>query len=166
MDIRTMMDDDFVTNGHLVYQDNKSTMALVKSGDGKSQSKYMKVRQEYVTERLKTSELEIEYKQTKCMYADVLTKPLGGELFHNIAEAILDRHRFKTCKQHEVKNHGIHCLNNGGTEKKMPRQRDVDSVLPELELLSCSNQWISSQKHGKYAGHVTSECKKKHQRNE
>jgi hypothetical protein len=46
MDIGRLLDDDIVTNVHLVYQDNQSTIALVKNGAGKSRSKYMKVRQE------------------------------------------------------------------------------------------------------------------------
>jgi hypothetical protein len=73
MDIGVLMDDNFVTNVHLVYQDNQSTIALVKtSSKANSRSKYMKVRQEYVRERLGTSELEIEFLRTSEMLADIL----------------------------------------------------------------------------------------------
>jgi hypothetical protein len=61
MDLGHVLNDDIITNVHLVYQDNQSTIALVKNAGGKSRSKYMKVRQEYVKERLGTLELEIVY---------------------------------------------------------------------------------------------------------
>jgi hypothetical protein len=48
MDLGHLLDDDIVTNVHLVYQDNQSTIALVKNRGRKSRSKYIKVRQEYV----------------------------------------------------------------------------------------------------------------------
>ncbi len=69
MDLSMLMNDDFVMNVHLVYQDNQLTIALVKrSTASKPRSKYFKVRQEYVTEGLATSELEIQYMKTgKCL---------------------------------------------------------------------------------------------------
>lgn len=96
INLQVMMDDDFVTNVHLVYQDNQSMIALVKSkyNTHKPRSKYFKVRQEYVRDRLNTKELEIEYMKTGKMLADIRTKPLGGEHFHMIAYAILGNHRF------------------------------------------------------------------------
>ncbi len=75
MDIGVLMDDNFVTNVHLVYQDNQSTIALVKtSSKANSRSKYMKVRQEYVRERLGTSELEIEFLSWKLEYSWTLVQ--------------------------------------------------------------------------------------------
>jgi hypothetical protein len=76
-----MMDDDFVTNINLVYQENQSTISLVKalSNTHKPRSKYFKVRQEYVRECLGTGELEIEYMKTRKMLADILTKPIGDK---------------------------------------------------------------------------------------
>jgi hypothetical protein len=52
IDLGTLMDDIFVTNVDLVYQDNQNTIAMVKSIGGKPRSKHIKVRQEYVKERL------------------------------------------------------------------------------------------------------------------
>jgi hypothetical protein len=46
MDLRSLLDDVIVTNVHLVFQDNQ--------GSGKLCSKYMKVHQQYVKERLET----------------------------------------------------------------------------------------------------------------
>jgi hypothetical protein len=92
MDLGHLMDDDLVTNVHHVYQDNTSTIVIVTTGGSKPRSKYMKVREEYIKERVRTGELDISYVKTKDMFADVLTKPLGGELFHSIVKRILGMH--------------------------------------------------------------------------
>jgi hypothetical protein len=90
MDLGVEFDEDIVTNVLLVHQDNTSTISLVTKGGGKPRSKYMKVRIEHVKERLGTSEVEIVYTPTKSMIADILTKPLSGELFHNLVRLLLD----------------------------------------------------------------------------
>jgi hypothetical protein len=65
MDLGMLMDNDFVTNVHLVYQYNQSTIALVKTcTTSRLRLKYFKVRQECVKEHLAMSELEIEYMKT------------------------------------------------------------------------------------------------------
>jgi len=94
MELGCMMDEDLVTNKHLIYQDNQSMITMVKKGGGKQCTKYIKVRQVYVHERLGTSELEIECIKTHDMLADIFTKGLGGEQFHTLAEASLGKHRF------------------------------------------------------------------------
>jgi len=93
IDLQVMMGYDFVTNVHLVYQDNQSTIVLVKSTSNmhKPRSKKIKVRQEYVRECLGTGELEIDYMKMGKMLADILTKPLDDEHFHTIAHSILGR---------------------------------------------------------------------------
>jgi hypothetical protein len=75
---------DFITDVHLVYQNNKSTLAMVTTGGGKPRTKYMKVRKEYAKEHLKTWEVVLECISTKQMLADLLTKPLGGELYRTM----------------------------------------------------------------------------------
>jgi len=57
----------------------------------KQRSKYMKVRAAYVAERVGTGELALQYIHTSRMIADLLTKPLGGDLFHKHAQAALGR---------------------------------------------------------------------------
>jgi len=94
MELGHIMDDDLLTNVHLIYQDNQSTIALVQKGGGKQRTKYIKVRQEYIHERLGTSEVEIAYSKTCDMLADIFTKGLGGDQFHTLAEAVLGKHRF------------------------------------------------------------------------
>jgi len=126
MDLEKLMDEDFVTNVHLVYQDNQSIIALVHTTKrGKPISKYFKVWEEYVKECLATSELEIEYKKMQKMIAQILTKPIGGEHFHNIAHEILGNHRYA-------------CSSNRGAKYNMSGAT-VELVTTELAGMSCSN---------------------------
>jgi hypothetical protein len=129
------MDDDFVTNVHLVYQDNQSVIALVKTRTaGKPRSKYFKVRQEYVKEGLATSELEIKYMKTLSkMLADLLTKPVSGEHFHTIAHTVLGNHRYA-------------CSSNRGTKNKMSKV-SVERVTRELGGVSCSNHALQTKSY-------------------
>jgi hypothetical protein len=94
LELGHMMNDDSVSDVLVVHQDNQSTFALVSGNGGNMRNRYMKVRCEYMKERLTTGEIEIRYKKTKEMLADVLTKSLGGLLFHDLVEAILGKHRF------------------------------------------------------------------------
>jgi hypothetical protein len=80
IELGRLMEEDFVKDIHLIHQDNKSTMTMVISGGGKPRTKYMQVHEEYVTERLQSGEVVLKYVNTKNMLADLLTKPLGGEL--------------------------------------------------------------------------------------
>lgn len=65
----------------VLCQDNTSTIALVKNGGGIWRSKYMRVRQESVKERIDLCDFGVEYVPTGEMIADILTKPLHGNLF-------------------------------------------------------------------------------------
>ena len=80
-----------------LMQDNTSTITLVTKGGGKYRSKYMKVRQEFVKERVDTGDVSVHYLSTKLMLADVLTKPLQGELYRVLTSGIIgvtpSRHR-------------------------------------------------------------------------
>jgi hypothetical protein len=127
LELSNMMDQELITNVHLVYQDNTSTITLVKSGGGKPRSKYMKVRQEYMKERVSTGELEIKYIKTCRMLADILTKPLGGEHFHTLVNHILGYFPY---------------LNNRGAKKNTLRIAESQSndAGDSLERLSWSNQ--------------------------
>jgi hypothetical protein len=61
------------------------------------------VHHEYVKERLGTGELEINYMKTTEMLADILTKPLGGQIFHYLAEMLLGKHRYTHSSNRGVK---------------------------------------------------------------
>jgi hypothetical protein len=99
MELGSLMDEDIKRNVHLIYQDNQPMITLVKKGGGKQRIKYIKVKQEYVHERLGTLELEIEYIKMHDMLADILTKGLGGEQLHTLAEAILVIFEQRGCEE-------------------------------------------------------------------
>ena len=75
----------------VVYQDNTSTIALVKDlSVGKMRSKHFRARRAVVYQELMIFKtMEIQYINTKEMVADLLTKPLTGDIFHRLAKKIL-----------------------------------------------------------------------------
>ena len=130
LDLSSLCDFEELNNVHLVYQDNKPTITIVTTGGGKARTKYMKVREEYVKERLVTKELEIEYVRTHLMLADVLTKPLGGEDFHSLVRLLLGRTKFQTSY-----------ASNRGAKKIMPRAAGtVEQLSAKMSDLNCSHQ--------------------------
>jgi hypothetical protein len=135
LELLNLMEEELITNVHLVYQDNTSMIALVKNGGGKPRSKYMKVRQEYMRERVSTGELEIEKVKTCQMLADILTKTLGGEHFHTLVNLILGCFPY---------------LNNRGAKKNTSQTTQnlssVTDVANSLECLTWSN-------HGNWCKH-------------
>jgi len=95
-DMGALCDIPVMDNVHLVYQDNKPTITMVATGGGKARTKYMRVRAGYVKERLESKELEIEYVRTTNMLADVLTKPLSGEGYHDLVRLLLGCSKFQS----------------------------------------------------------------------
>lgn len=86
---------DFLINQSLpmetpvIYQDNQSTMALVAQTGTPHRNKYFLVRQEAIKYALIAGDFKIEYLQTGEMTADILTKPLQGNLFKTIRSKVL-----------------------------------------------------------------------------
>ena len=76
---------------YVIYQDNKSTISLVTAGGGRPRTKHMRARQYMVKEQVDNGNLEVIYKPTNEMIADVLTKPLGGASFFQKAGFLLGR---------------------------------------------------------------------------
>lgn len=68
-----------------VYQDNKSTIEMVKKGSHAGRrSRHIHVRYFFVKDRVDSGEIEVEYLPTANMKSDMLTKPLQGELFREM----------------------------------------------------------------------------------
>jgi hypothetical protein len=72
----------------LVFQDNTSTITLVTKGGGQYRTKYLRVRQAFVKERVDVGEVTIQYLPTARMLADMLTKALQGALFKELARHV------------------------------------------------------------------------------
>jgi hypothetical protein len=71
-----------------IFQDNTSTISLATKGGGQIRTKYMRVRQAFVKERYDAKEIIITYLETNLMIADVLTKPLQGNLFKIMVQGL------------------------------------------------------------------------------
>jgi hypothetical protein len=67
----------------IIYQDNQSSMLLEKHGRASSskRTQHISIRYFFVTNRIASSEVSVEYCPTKTMIADFFTKPLEGIQF-------------------------------------------------------------------------------------
>jgi hypothetical protein len=76
----------------LIFQDNQSTMLLAKNGRGSSskRTRHINIRYFFVTDRIKSNEVSIEYCPTGEMDADFLTKPLQGSAFRKFRNRIMN----------------------------------------------------------------------------
>jgi hypothetical protein len=73
-----------------IFQDNMSTMALVKKGYSTSNNtRHINIRYFFIKDRVDREELKIEYLPTEDMIADFFTKPLQGDLFKKLRDKIL-----------------------------------------------------------------------------
>ena len=78
----------------LLWQDNKSTLALIEKGRStSSRTKHISIRYFFVTDRVKSGEVTLQYKPTDQMVADLLTKPVQGELFRYLRGVLLNLSR-------------------------------------------------------------------------
>ena len=76
-----MRGQGYVMGVPMVMQDNTSTISLVTKGGGQYRTKYMRVRQSFVKERVDCGDVAVTHCATLKMLADVLTKPLQGQLY-------------------------------------------------------------------------------------
>ena len=78
-------------NAANVYQDNTSTIALAAKGRSTSErTRHVHVRYFFIKDRVEAGEIKITYLQTSDMVADILTKPLQGELFRKLRNKLLN----------------------------------------------------------------------------
>jgi len=81
---------DIATN--VIYQDNTSAILLEKYGQQSStkRTRHLNIRYFFVTDRLDSEELSVEYCPTGEMWADLFTKPLQGAAFVKFRKLILN----------------------------------------------------------------------------
>jgi hypothetical protein len=82
----------YQVNCTVVYQDNQSAILLEKNGKESSsrRTRHMNIRYFFITDRVKSGELEIKYCPTGEMLADHFTKPLQGEAFYKFRSLIMN----------------------------------------------------------------------------
>ena len=75
----------------VVYQDNMSTIALVKNGKSNSdRTRHIAIRFFFVSDRVLNKEISVEYMPTGDMLANILTKPPQGALFIKLRDKLLN----------------------------------------------------------------------------
>jgi hypothetical protein len=75
-----------------VFQDNQSAILLEKNGRRSSsrRTRHINIRYFFVTDRMQSKELTVEYCPTGDMLADMFTKPLQGGAFRRFRQAVLN----------------------------------------------------------------------------
>ena len=74
----------------IFHQDIQSSIWLSEHGTSKSgRTQHIRVRYHFLQERVQAKDIQIRYKPTEDMLADILTKPLGGQSFLRIRDLLL-----------------------------------------------------------------------------
>ena len=87
-----MKAQDYKVHGNILYQDNQSTILLANNGRGSSSKRtlHINIRYFFITDRIASKEVHVEYCPTGDMIADFFSKPLQGTLFRKLRDFILN----------------------------------------------------------------------------
>jgi hypothetical protein len=81
----------FNVNNIKVYQDNLSTIQLIQHNNPRSQrTKHINIRYFAIKEKLNENNLQLSHKKSTEMLADILTKPLQGNIFKIFSKRLLN----------------------------------------------------------------------------
>ena len=77
---------------HVIDQDNQSTLKLAKNGrtSAGKRTRHMNVRYFYITDQVDKGYVTVEYRPTKQMTSDYMTKPLQGALMRHHHRTIMN----------------------------------------------------------------------------
>jgi hypothetical protein len=74
-----------------MFQDNLSTIQLIKNGRSNTErTRHIETRYFFITNRIERGEVQVIYKPTQEMLADIMTKPLTGNLFRKLRDQLLN----------------------------------------------------------------------------
>jgi hypothetical protein len=86
-----LLDQGYEVEPATIYQDNQSTIAMVKNGkSNSSRTRHIAIRFYFVADRVSSKEIKIQYLKSGDMIADILTKPLQGQLFIRLRQLLLN----------------------------------------------------------------------------
>jgi len=75
----------------VIYQDNMSTMSLIKKGRPTSEaSKHINIRHFFIKQLVDEGEIRVMHMPTEDMLADLLTKPLQGMKFRRLRDKLMN----------------------------------------------------------------------------
>ena len=74
----------------IVYQDNQSTLSLMKTGKKPNQkTKHLEIRYFFAKSRVENGDILLVYKPTEDMLADIMTRPVCDKQFESLVERML-----------------------------------------------------------------------------
>ena len=74
-----------------IYEDNMSKISLIKNGKSNSEkTRHISIRFAFISHRVNSTEITVEYMPTGNMIADILTKPLQGALYRKLRDKLLN----------------------------------------------------------------------------
>jgi hypothetical protein len=86
-----LIEQGYQVDASKVYQDNTSAIHLANRGRALSErTRHIAIRFFFVKDRIDNGEVEIEHLGTADMIADLLTKPLQGDLFRRLRSLLLN----------------------------------------------------------------------------
>jgi len=75
----------------VIKEDNQSAIQLVNNGkSNSSRTRHIAVRYYFISDRIKSGEIVVEYLETSEMIADILTKPMVGAQFIRLRTLLLN----------------------------------------------------------------------------
>jgi hypothetical protein len=75
----------------LLYQDNTGAISLETKGKAAAaRTKHVSLRHLWIKDRVERKELEVRYKKTEDMLADLFTKPIQGDRFMKLRRQIMN----------------------------------------------------------------------------
>jgi hypothetical protein len=82
----------YKVNDSTVYQDNQSAILLEKNGRGSSskRTRHINIRYFFITDRIESGEISVQYCPTADMISDFFTKPLQGTAFRTLRAQIMN----------------------------------------------------------------------------
>jgi hypothetical protein len=81
----------YVSQPIILHQDNTSTIHLAENGKSNSdRTKHINIRYFFIYDKIMNGEVKVTHTSTDNMIADILTKPLHGELFHKLRRQLLN----------------------------------------------------------------------------
>jgi len=95
-----MSSQGYVFKDNVLYQDNQSTMLMLKNGRNSctGNSRHIDIRYFFVKDRIDKGEIRIEYCPSLDMLADYFSKPLQGYLFKKFRDVIMGYKHISTLK--------------------------------------------------------------------
>jgi len=86
-----LLGQGYTIDAATLFQDNKSTIILANRGSSNSErTRHVAIRYFFIKDRIASGEICVEYLPTDQMLADILTKPLQGQLFRRLRKELLN----------------------------------------------------------------------------